>query len=184
MKRSRKVALVTMGIAAVTLTACGDGGGVVEANRYDSVDACASDGKFDRKTCERAWYDAQATYDEAYPTYASQADCEAAAGATACERDRPMSRQSSWRPLMTGFLLGSMVQPQAVVASTTARSGFATATGAEVRGSGTAASIDRSAAARPTASAVRTAATTSRGGFGTTAASVSAHGGGTAHAGG
>ena len=183
MKRSRTILLLTMGVSALALSACSSDDAQVEAHAFTSVDECAASATYEVRQCEDAFYAARDGYETAYPKYASKSECEEAAGEDECEIDRPnaKSRDQSWRPGFTAFLIGpGRVQPQALVASARSPSGYATAGGAQVARNGTAASLSRTAAARPqvaTPMASPGATTVSRGGFGATGAAVASAGG-------
>ncbi|MDX2158775.1 MAG: DUF1190 domain-containing protein [Hyphomicrobiaceae bacterium] len=186
MKRSRYVALLGMGVSALTLTACEDPNEIVPVKAYATVSECVADG-FSKATCDRSKGAAEDAYDSAYPKYQDQAECEDVAGTGRCELDKPSSRDASWRPSMIGFIMaGARAQPQAVVSSATSPTGRATASGVVIAGRGGASSIPARAAAAPTASQITKGHTMARGGFGSTATRVSASGfGGTsAHTGG
>ncbi len=183
MKRSRFVALVGMGASAVLLTACEDPNELLDAKAYHSVTACVSDGN-NKSVCSNAFYAAEENYNTNYPKYASQIDCEDNAGIGKCEPDYPNARNHSWRPLMTGFLMGaalnSRVKPQPLVASKRSDSGRSTAGGVFIMARGFNAAVPARAAAPATQSQIAkahaTAKTTARGGFGSTAGRVSSAG--------
>lgn len=192
MKRSRKIAILTMGATAIALSACG-GDDIIDVKQYADVAECTAGGTFDKKQCQDAFIEARDGYEAAYPKYASKHECEDTAGDGECEVDRPnaKARDQSWRPPMVAFIMAaSRVQPQAVVPNLASPSGLATASGAPVTArAGAGAAIQRSAAARPQAAQVQQgvqtakAVTASRGGFGSSSASASA-GSGSAHGGG
>jgi uncharacterized protein YgiB involved in biofilm formation len=175
MKRSRFVALISMGAGALALSACEDPNELIDAKAYETVAACVADGRGE-SDCRSAMATADAAYQQAYPKYDNQFDCEDIAGIGKCEKDYPNSREASWRPSMTGFLigaaLGSRVQPQPLVAHAASPSGRATAGGTPVAaGVATRIPAHSAAAASPTqvAKAHGRAPAVSRGGFGATA---------------
>lgn len=179
MKRSRYVALFSMGASALVLAACEDPNGVVPVKAYESVAACVADG-FAQGQCSASFVAAENAYEAAYPKYESKADCEVNAGPGKCEEDHPSSRDANWRPSMLGFLMGaaigSRMQPQPVVANAASPSGRATPTGVPLAGQGANVNIPRRATALPSAAQVERAHTQSRGGFGGTASKVAASG--------
>jgi uncharacterized protein YgiB involved in biofilm formation len=188
MKRSRAVALLSMGASALVLAACESSDAPVETMSFATIEECVADGRLGNLACEDAFYAARDGYEAAYPKFADKAGCEDMAGEGECEEDRPNSRNSSWRPMMIGFLAGmSRVQPQAVIPNAAAPDGRSTASGAHVRGNGPSVTVPASARSRPTGAAVAAVATSSRGGFGGTASAMSAssgHGSGSHSSGG
>ncbi|MEZ5818483.1 MAG: DUF1190 domain-containing protein [Hyphomicrobiaceae bacterium] len=191
MKRSRYVALFSMGASALVLAACEDPNELLPVKAYDNVAACVADG-FSEAQCSSAMVAAENAYEQAYPKYDSKYDCEANAGTGKCEVDHPSSRSGSWRPSMLGFMMGaaigSRVQPQPIVANAASPTGRATATGVPLAGRGSSLTMPRHATAPLTQTNVAKAHTHSRGGFGSTATKVagggSSSGGSRAHAGG
>lgn len=188
MKRSRHVALFGIGVSALMLSACEDPNEVVPVKAYDSVATCLADGN-DRATCGAALAEAENAYDSAYPKYDAKGDCEANAGADKCELDYPNSRDGSWRPLMTGFLLGmaasSRTPAQPLVANAASPTGRATVSGYPITSRSVNAVVPRQVASAPAASQVAKGHTQARGGFGSTASRVASSGSaGTASAGG
>lgn len=170
MKRSRALTLLSMGASVLALTACSNSE-LLPTKVFTTVDECVADGVHDRTQCVKAMMAAEDAYEEAYPKFESERQCEDTAGEGKCEKDRPSSRDPQWRPSMVGFMIGaaigSRVQPQPVLPSTSSTSGYSTAAGVAIIRNGTAAaSVPASAAARATSAQV---ATTARGGFGTSA---------------
>ena len=184
MKRSRALTLLSMGVSVLALTACGNSE-LLPAKVFASVDECVADGARDRAQCVKAMMAAEDAYEEAYPKFASESQCEDTAGEGRCEKDRPSSRDPQWRPSMVGFMIGaaigSRVQPQPVLPSTSSTSGYSTAAGVAITRSGTTASIPAAAAARATSAQV---ATTARGGFGTSAVAHASSGSSSSRGGG
>jgi len=180
MKRSRAVALLTMGASVLALSACSGGSELIPTKVYASIEECVADGTFNSSQCEKAMFAAEDAYEAAYPKFESETHCEEMAGEGNCEPDRPSSREHSYRPSMIAFLMpigASSVQPQAVVRSASATSGFSTATGAAVSRSGVTGAVPASAAARPQPAQVAKAATAARGGFGSNAVAHASSGG-------
>lgn len=175
MKRSRAVALLSMGASALVLAACESSDTPVETMSFASIEECVADGRLGNLACEDAFYAARDGYEAAYPKFANKGECEDMAGEGECEEDRPSSRNTSWRPMMIGFLAGmSRVQPQAVIPNAATPDGRSTASGAPVRGSGANVTVPASARSRPAGAAVAAVATATRGGFGGTATAMSA----------
>lgn len=180
MKRSRAVALLSMGASVFALSACSGGSDLLPTKVYASIEECVAEGTFNASQCEKARFAAEDAYEAAYPKFESQAHCEDVAGEGNCEADRPSSREHSYRPSMVAFLMpigASAVQPQAVLPSASTPSGYSTATGAAVSRTGTAGTIPASAAARPQPAQVAKAATAARSGFGSSAVAHASTGG-------
>lgn len=177
MKRSRTIALVTMGISALALSACSSATeDVLPARVYTSVMECIADGEFDKDACEAAQFAAVDGYEANYPKFSKISECEELAGEDACEVDRPNSSERSYRPSMAGFIIAaavSRVQSQAVIGNAGSPSRLGTASGAAIAQSGTRAHVPSAAAARPAAAQVAKAATVARAGFGGSAAAHS-----------
>jgi len=175
MKRSRYVALFSMGASALSLAACDDPNALIPVKAYDSVAACVADG-FSQSRCNAAFVSAENAYEKTYPKYASQAECEVNAGPEHCELDYPSSRSASWRPTMVGFLMGAAIgssaQPQPIVSNSASATGRATATGFPITARGANASIPVRVATTPSASEVAKSHTRARGGFGSTASKI------------
>ncbi|MGD9804781.1 MAG: DUF1190 domain-containing protein [Hyphomicrobiaceae bacterium] len=175
MKRSRYVALFSMGASALALAACEDPNALVPVKAYETVAACVADG-FSQSQCTTAFVTAENSYESTYPKYESQAECEVNAGPENCELDHPSSRSANWRPSMIGFLMGAAIgsraQPQPIVSNASSPTGRATATGFPVAGRGSNATIPSRLASTPTAAQVGKAHTLSRGGFGGTASKI------------
>jgi uncharacterized protein YgiB involved in biofilm formation len=180
MKRSRYVALFSMGASAMVLAACEDPNEVIPVKAYETVAACIADG-FSQAQCSASQVAAENAYEQAYPKYESKADCEVNAGPGKCEEDHPSSRDANWRPSMLGFMIGaaigSRMQPQPIVANAASPTGRATATGVPLAGRGANLAMPRSATAPLTSDRVAKAHTQTRGGFGGTASKVAASGG-------
>jgi len=177
MKRSRYVALFSMGASALALAACDDPNALVPVKAYDNVTACVADG-FSQSQCNAAFVAAENAYEKTYPKYDSQAECEVNAGPEHCELDYPSSKSASWRPTMVGFLMGAAIgssaQPQPIVSNSASPTGRATATGFPIAARGANASVPLRVATTPSASEVAKAHTQTRGrgGFGSTASRV------------
>lgn len=176
MKRSRYIALCSMGASALALAACDDPNALVPVKAYDSVASCVADG-FAQQQCSKAFVAAENAYEKAYPKYDSQVDCEVNAGADRCELDHPNSRSGSWRPSMVGFLMGAAIgsrtAPQPIIANAASPTGRATATGFPISARGANVSMPARVASNvPNATQVAKAHTVARGGFGGSASRV------------
>lgn len=111
MRRSRFVTLLSMGTAALALTACDD---PAETAVFESVQQCLDSGLYDSNTCRTQYADAAKAHVQAAPRFASAAECEAAFGPGNCQT-APETQQaqatgghSMFMPLMMGYMLGSM----------------------------------------------------------------------------
>ncbi|MBY0431652.1 MAG: DUF1190 domain-containing protein, partial [Rhodospirillales bacterium] len=126
MRRSRRIATLTLGGACLlALAACGDDEGA-EAKVYPSVEDCVAETK-DEATCKKDFEDAQKRHAETAPNYPARGSCEEMYGQGKCV---PVQKQDShggltemFMPALAGFLLGrTMGQSQPVVVD---RSGYA-----------------------------------------------------------
>lgn len=120
MKRTRRLTLTTlMAAGGVSLTACGDNvadnvrienpGKQVDAWAYQSLQECLDKNEVPDDACQTA--DKAAKEDEAKaPKYDSQASCEDLYGPGQCvPRSQAGSSGSFWGPLVTGFIVGRML---------------------------------------------------------------------------
>lgn len=114
MKRSKTIALATMGVSALALTACSEA--QTEALVYTTVEECLAAGDLTKSQCEAAYRTAESQHAEVAPKYANKADCETDFGAGACETApyRTTNNSSVWMPLMMGYMMGRMMSPGAV----------------------------------------------------------------------
>jgi uncharacterized protein YgiB involved in biofilm formation len=174
MKRSRYVALLTMGASALALAACDDPNEIVPVKAYATIAECAADG-VSESACRTSFNEAEKAYEKAYPKYQSRLDCEDNAGPEQCEKDYPNSRDASWRPSMIGFIMGmaaARAQPQPVLPNAASPSGRATATGVPLAGRGPNVTMAARGASAPSAAQVAKSHTQARGGFGGSAARI------------
>lgn len=174
MRRSRFIALVSMGTATLALTACDD---PVQTSVFETVDQCITSGTYSREECNANFETARKVHTETAPTFASKADCEAEFGPGQCgapqqpQQQTAMGGGSMFMPLMLGYMMGSMSSGGRSVATQplyrTPQGGqagaFRTATGDVVaKGVGrTTVNANSSVAKAPTPSS-----TVARGGFG------------------
>ncbi len=113
MKRSRKVALTTLGAAgAVALQACGSSDwneeNAVTAYPYARVAECTADGKVPASECKAAYNEALANDRLAAPRFDSLGLCEDQFGSGQCQQQRA-GGTSFWAPLLAGFVIGEVI---------------------------------------------------------------------------
>lgn len=119
-KRSRHVALMLAGTAALTLAACKDD--KVDARAFPDLDSCLAaaqtDGLwFTADDCRNQFAAAQQEHLETAPRYESRELCEQEHGAGACGADPAAGGQAaqgggggfSFMPLLVGYMMGSML---------------------------------------------------------------------------
>lgn len=106
MKRSRSVMLLSMGVSALALTACGEDQS--DALLYQSVQQCLADGKVSREDCLKGAREAKQQHAAVAPKYRSKADCEADFGEGKCETApyRTTAGGSVFMPLLVGYMMG------------------------------------------------------------------------------
>jgi uncharacterized protein YgiB involved in biofilm formation len=109
MKRSSTAALLLMGATPLFLSACGGSQDQqIKEQSYPTVAACTSAGNTPAD-CERAFDQAQAAANSAAPHYKTREECIQQFGPDQCQ-ERTDDRQGSfWGPLMTGFILGRIL---------------------------------------------------------------------------
>jgi uncharacterized protein YgiB involved in biofilm formation len=109
MKRSRSIVLTTL-IAGtgVSLSACdGDvGNKPVDAMSYRTVAECRSAGTVPAAQCDTAFAQAEKANAQNAPRFNDRASCEAQFGEAQCQ---PRNNGSFFTPLLTGFLVGQML---------------------------------------------------------------------------
>ena len=205
-KRSRHVALVLAGTAAVMLAGCKDD--KVEAQAFPDLESCIAasekDGLwFTADDCRTQFAAAQKELAETAPRYESKELCEAEHGQGACGADpagadpnAPAAQQQqgggfSFMPLLVGYMMGSMLSRGGGVFSQPmirTPNGFSTPSGTQIFAS------NRGAGRVPTATFNRAPATigkapmtraqvAQRGGFGASATARTATGGTSARGG-
>lgn len=113
-KRSASARLSAAGLAAM-LSGCDNTpdyqkqfGTPTEVAAFQSVDECVASGSFTRADCVRASNTALQNDEKAAPRYESQTLCEDNFGGGECVR-RNESGQSYFVPLLTGFMIGRML---------------------------------------------------------------------------
>ncbi|MEL6374494.1 MAG: DUF1190 domain-containing protein [Pseudomonadota bacterium] len=102
MKRSAKIALVTMGVSTLALTACKRE--EVQASIFKSVDECVASKSHTPDACADAYAYAVSEHDLVSPRYKSHDDCEAEVGAEQCEEAPYDGKRTSYRPLVAAFM--------------------------------------------------------------------------------
>ncbi len=114
MKRSKTIALVTMGVSALALNACSEA--QTEALVYTTLEECMADGDLSKEACEKAYKKAETQHAEVAPKYQNKAECEADFGTEACETSpyRTSNNTSVWMPLMMGYMMGRVLAPGGV----------------------------------------------------------------------
>ncbi len=108
MKRSRTLVLTSlMAGTGISLTACdGDGGKPVDALSYTSVAECRAAGKISPADCDKAYAQAEKGNGDAAPRYEDRRTCEEQYGVAQCV---PRNNGSFFTPLLTGFVVGQML---------------------------------------------------------------------------
>ncbi|MCB1549724.1 MAG: DUF1190 domain-containing protein [Hyphomicrobiaceae bacterium] len=173
MKRSRKIALISMGVSTLALAACEEA--KTEASIFRTVAECVQSGQFTAKQCEHAQAYAISEHDMAAPRYKTKEDCEAVAGKGQCEHLEGTRREpGTYRPGIAAFMFAASrsVYPQPLYRKAGSPGQFTTADGRRVPARIGRVTIPQSAAARPT-SKIHTA---TRSGFGSTTRSFSTTG--------
>lgn len=118
-KRSRHVALLLAGATLFTLSACREDE-PVDAQSFPDLESCIAASKqnsiwFTEDDCRKNFAAAEKEYAETAPRYNSKELCEAEHGAGQCGADPAQQVQNSgggggiFMPMLTGFLLGSML---------------------------------------------------------------------------
>lgn len=112
MRRSRFVTLLSMGTAAVALTACDD---PTSTAVFETQEQCIESKLYDASECVGQFAQAKKTHVAAAPAFASVRECEAEFGPGKCE-PAPEAQQgatsgsghSLFMPLMMGYMMGSL----------------------------------------------------------------------------
>ena len=112
MKRSRQIALVTMGLTTLALSACDEP--KTPAAVFRTVDECTKSGEFSQKICNRARAYAIAEHDVAAPFYKTREECEAKSGGDRCEQVSTGRNSSVYRSNIVAFMFSrnGSVHPQ------------------------------------------------------------------------
>ena len=170
MKRSRRIALITMGVSTLALAACEEA--MTEAVIFRSVEECIASGNHTEHECKKNYAYAVSEHDMAAPTYASEEACEAEMGAGRCEPglynggdERP------YRPGFAAFMFSraGAVHPQPLYQSDKDPKKFMTADKRKLAAKTGRVSVPEKVARRPK----NKVATASRGGFGALGRSTS-----------
>jgi uncharacterized protein YgiB involved in biofilm formation len=121
MKRSRTLVMTgLMAAAGVSLTACdsaadwdaaqnpADRGPSTDVFAYRTLEGCKKADEIPDEACDSGWAAAQKEQAEGAPRYDKQATCEEVYGAGQCV-PRSSAQGSFWGPLITGFVVGRML---------------------------------------------------------------------------
>jgi uncharacterized protein YgiB involved in biofilm formation len=192
MKRSRTIRLALLGSAsALALVACDEAKDpLADANFFRDPVECARN--LDRAACERAFVEARDEHLRSAPAFGTREACEQAYGAANCawqetnvspdqvQEPRPGATPSGgggwFMPMMMGYMLGNAlgnrgaVMPGQAAAPPSPSGGAAAAARPVYRNAANEVFAGRTPLG---SSRIAAAATTSRGGFGTTARSFS-----------
>lgn len=180
-KRSRTVALSILGATAFALAGCQEE--QVEAQAFPDLASCkvAADqgGVMSIADCETSFAEAQQLHVESAPRYDSLQVCEEQHGPGACGTEEAVSNGGSgsiFMPLLTGYLIGSMLSGRGGMAASqplyrTADGKFATPSGGtKLSGNAGSAKLGASSFSKPPATLgkppMSKATVKSRGGFG------------------
>ena len=79
-----------------------------EVSAFQSVSECVASGPFSQVQCEEAQKTAQAEDDRAAPRFADKQTCEEQFGEASCQ-PRSQGGQSFFTPLLTGFMIGQLL---------------------------------------------------------------------------
>ena len=123
MKRSRKLQLTTlMAAGGVSLAACGgdapatnwdaaqaDQGPSVDAYSYRTIEACKAANEVPDTACEDAGRVAIADQEKTAPRFDERGTCEEVYGEGQCVPRSQAGGGSIWGPLITGFVIGQML---------------------------------------------------------------------------
>lgn len=170
MRRSRFVTLLTMGTAAIALTACDDPANTAV---FESVQQCVDSGMYDSNTCRAQFDQARKTHVAAAPVFASAEECQATFGPGKCEPAPAGTQQSQatgsghslFMPLMMGYMMGSMSRGGAAVPPQPLYRGWENGRSGAFRVADSTVVSNTTGRATVNATALRSS-TVSRGGFG------------------
>ncbi|MGI9385668.1 MAG: DUF1190 domain-containing protein [Methyloligellaceae bacterium] len=162
MKRSRRIALITMGVSTLALAACEEA--LTEAAIFRSVDECIASGDHSEDACKKAYAYAVSEHDLASPNYATKEACEAEMGAGRCEPGLYNGGERPYRPGFAAFMFSrtGAVHPQPLYQSGKDPKKFMTADKRKLAAATGRVSVPEKVARRPT----NKVATARRGGFG------------------
>ncbi len=162
MKRSRQIALVTMGLTTPALSACDDP--QTPASVFRTVDECTKSGEFSAKLCNRAQAYAIAEHDVAAPYYQTRKECEEKSGRQSCEKTSTGRNSNVYRPSIMAFMFSSngRVHTQPLYRAPDKSGQFVTTDNRKVGSKVGSVLVTKSAARKPVAKTI----TASRGGSG------------------
>lgn len=130
MKRSTQVKLLLMGSATLALTACGDDAPTASAPVFTSIEECVKTGIYTEEFCKKGLEEAQQQHLKSAPRFQSKEDCEKAYGPGQCGFGPTVQQQAAgssggnnsgshassgegggsfFMPLMMGYMLGNML---------------------------------------------------------------------------
>lgn len=112
MKRSRSVALISMGLGSLALSACGQSSTrntKPETGVFRSVKSCVKAGTYTQEQCEAYRADAISRHDEEFPSYSSLEQCEKVVGANRCEPAPFSGDPNAYRPKFRAFIVADGV---------------------------------------------------------------------------
>lgn len=109
MKRSRSVALISMGLGSLALSACGQSSGSSsskpETNVFRSAKQCAKSGTYTLEQCQAFRADAISRHDEEFPSYDTLEQCEKVVGTGRCEPAPFAAAGTLYRPKYRAFIV-------------------------------------------------------------------------------
>ncbi|MCG8561658.1 MAG: DUF1190 domain-containing protein [Hyphomicrobiales bacterium] len=175
MKRSRRIALITMGVSTLALAACEEP--LTEAMIFRSVEECIASGDQTEAECKKAYAYAVSEHDLAAPSYASKEACEAEMGFDRCEPGLYNGEdERPYRPGFAAFMFArtGAVHPQPLYQSDKDPKKFMTADKRKLAARTGRVSVPEKVAQRPK----NKVASARRGGFGASARRTSRSSGG------
>jgi uncharacterized protein YgiB involved in biofilm formation len=176
MKRSRHIALLTMGVSALALTACGGEPETVQANIYASIEECTAKAELTPQQCETSFNKAVDVHEASAKRYASKEDCEDGEGVGQCEKAPSENGDKRFRPSFIAFMaLPAASGHSQPLYNNPNGQGLRTAGNHVVPASSGKATIPFQAGKKPGPAKL---VTETRGGFGATAAKTGGGGGG------
>lgn len=108
MKRSRSVALISMGLGGLALSACGQSSTrntKPETGVFRSVKSCVNAGTYTQEQCEAYRADAISRHDEEFPSYDTLEQCEKVVGTNRCEQAPFSAPGRAYRPKFRAFIV-------------------------------------------------------------------------------
>jgi uncharacterized protein YgiB involved in biofilm formation len=198
MKRSTQIGLAAVGVVLVASIWSRSGEETQESLVYNSLSDCRAGGQLSAQQCETAFSEAAAARLKDAPKYRTQSECETQYGANGCST-ASIGGAQYFIPALAGFMLarglaGAQAQPllpptaaacppgsaqpecqQARAATSSSSSSGGSYGGGRARAYSTPSGRGFTVAAAGTRGVSRTTSTSSRGGFGSFARSLSSH---------